>query len=452
MWFRKKAKGAPPSILSCDAASLGVVFTGRPGSGKSTGLRLLMADLALQGCIILWTAIKPDEADVAASVLPNAIRFSPESHRFNPIQYEMSRIGGSASNLAAFHDDLSEVLTRADGQKQEAFWKGGAHDTLTHAIELAYHVRKIQGKQATYEDVYDIIMTSATDLAMAKSPAFCETPCGLFLEALGSHAPDIAKKYVDWFLYRLPSVGEKANGAFRTQAINSIKPFLHGPIAKLVNGESSVTPEQMLEQHTILDLDTLTYGIGGLAFQLMMSWLCMEAVLRRKGDFPYFALVRDEYHQLAHPERDVRTQSVGRSQKFIGVTAFQTIPVLEAALSGSVEAQVQAKALYGLHVNKFMMNNNCHVTNEFNSMVIGQEKVMFHGMAMNKQQPEQLAWYDIFGVGAVPNFNFSQQWHFRVPPTAFMQLATGGPDDNWTCEAILHRGVDGYEFHSFKQR
>ena len=134
------------------------------------------------------------------------------------------------------------------------------------------------------------------------------------------------------------------------------------------------------------------------------------------------------------------------------MTAFQTLPVLEAALGGGIEAQVQAKALYGLHVNKFMMNGNCHVTNEFNSMVLGQEKVMFHGMSMNNEQNEQLAWYDMVGVGARPNFNFSQQWHYRVPPTAFMQLRTGGPQNDWTCDAILHRGNDGYEFHSFKQR
>lgn len=117
-----------------------------------------------------------------------------------------------------------------------------------------------------------------------------------------------------------------------------------------------------------------------------------------------------------------------------------------------MEAQVQAKAIYGLHVNKFMMSNNCHVTNEFNSMVIGQEKRMFHGMAMNNQEPDQLAWYDIFAVGSRPSFSFQEQWHYRVPPTAFMDLRTGGPQNHWKCDAIIHRGLDGFEFHTFSQR
>jgi len=447
MFFAKKTPQKEPPLLSLREASLGCVFTGRIGGGKSTGLRNLLKSLADQGAFVCIACIKPDESDVMQELFPDAVRFSPTSHKFNPITCEMGREGGSASNLACFHDDLNEVLTRADSQKQEAFWKGGAHDTLTHALELAFAVK---GADTTYEDVYNIIMSSPQDLATAASLAFRDTPCGIFIEALGNRDPELAQQYCDWFMKRLPSIGDKARGAFVTQAINSIKPFVQGPIAETVNGQSTITPEQILTQHTILDFDTLTHGISGLAFQLMMSWLCMEAVLRRKGDFPYFVLVRDEYHQLAHAERDVRTQAMGRSQKFIGVSAFQSLPVLESALGGGLEAQTQAKALYGLHVNKFMMSQNCHVTNEFNSMIIGQERAMFYGAS--QQANQELEWYDVLGVGAAPNFSFTQQWHYKVPPTAYQKFLSGGPESDWTVEAILHRGTDGYERVSFKQR
>ncbi len=450
MFFLKTRTSKAEQLLSLRQASLGCVFTGRIGSGKSTGLRQVLKFLEEQGAYLCICCIKPDEADVMGELFPDAVKFTPSSHKFNLLDYEMSREGGSSSNLAAFHDDLSEVLTRADSQKQEAFWKGGAHDTLTHAFELAHHVRKLQGKQATYSEVYDIIMTSPQSLVAAASPEFRKSPCGIFIEALGRHDPALAEKYCDWFMKRMPSIGDKARGAFVTQSLNSIKPFVHGPIAETVNGQSTITPETMMGQHTILAFDTLTYGVSGLAFNLMVSWLCMECVLRRKGDFPYFALVRDEYHQLAHAERDVRTQAVGRSQKFIGINAFQSLPVLEAALGGGLEAQTQSKALYGLHVNKFMMSQNCHVTNDFNSMVIGQEKRMFFSGSQNQSQ--ELPWYDVLGVGAAPNFGYSQQWHYRVPPTAFMGLRAGGPDNDWTCDAIYHCGLDGYETVSFKQR
>ena len=156
MLFNRKPKRLNPSILTLADATLGVCLTGRPGSGKSTGLRILLEDLADQGGKICIACIKADEADIWQKILPDAVRFTPESHKFNPYTYEMTRKGGSASNLATFHDDLNEVLTRADSQKQEMFWKGGAHDCLTYAFELAFLVR---GEDATYEDVYQIIMT-----------------------------------------------------------------------------------------------------------------------------------------------------------------------------------------------------------------------------------------------------------------------------------------------------
>lgn len=432
-------------MLSPNQASLGVAYTGRPGAGKSTALRQLLKHFAELGCIICWCCIKPDEADIAASVLPDAVRFRPGSHVFNPITYELNREGGSASNLASFHDDLNDVLNRSDSQKQEAFWKSGATDTLVYAIELARLVKD----EPTYADAYNIITSSPQNLEVAVSEDFRSTACGWFINMLGNRNPNLAKPFADFFMQRLPASGEKARGAFVTQSVSSFKHFVDGPMSKVVEGVSTITPEQMLTHHTILDFDTLTHGIGGLAFQLMMSWLCMEAVLRRKGEFPYFVLVRDEYHQLAHAERDIRTQAVGRSQKFIGVSAFQSIPVLEAAMSGGVEAQTQARALYGLHVNKFMMNSNCPTTNEANSMVIGQEKQMFFGGSPNPQQ--DLEWYDVLGVGAGPQVSFSQQWHYRVPPTAFTSLRSGGPENDWTVDAIFHDGND-YQQVSFYQR
>ena len=186
----------------------------------------------------------------------------------------------------------------------------------------------------------------------------------------------------------------------------------------------------------------------------MLSWEAQDAVLRRKDPDTYFALLRDEYHQFAHPERDIRVQSLGRSQKFIGIAAYQNQPVLISALGGGVEAQNQANALYGLYVNKFMGSNNCHETNELNAETIGKEKkIFFGGSSTPSNKPEDYEWFDVLGVGNMKSFNFSQTWHYRVPPTEFMRLRTGGSEKNdWTVDAILHRGLDFYEYVSAKQR
>ncbi|MEM9411465.1 MAG: TraM recognition domain-containing protein [Planctomycetota bacterium] len=248
---------------------------------------------------------------------------------------------------------------------------------------------------------------------------------------------------------RFPASGEKASGAFRMQALGTIQPLIEGRIKDLTCGKSTITPDEMLNKNTILAMDTLTYGKGGLAMNLLISWLLMEALLRRKGDFGFFGLCLDEYHQLCHAERDTQAQAIGRSQKFISIKAFQSLSVLETALGGGVEAQTQAKALYGLPVNKFMMNSNDHFTNEFNSMVIGQEKQMFFGAG--QRADSQLEWYDVLGVGARMDFNFSQNWHYRVPPTDFMKLRTGGKENDYIVDCIYHRGFDDFYRLSFTQ-
>ncbi|EMB14850.1 type IV secretory system conjugative DNA transfer family protein [Rhodopirellula europaea] len=445
MFWRKK----DPPLFSIEQAVTGILATGRPGSGKTTLVNRIAIELAAMGCIVCVCCIKPDEADNYSELLKRykPLRIEPGNAVINPLTYELGRKGGSPRSLARFMEDLTEVLSRSSSEKTEVFWKSGTADTQAYAIELAYMVK---GKDASFQDVYDIILSAPSDPAQASSESLRSTPLGQLLERAFTINPERAKVIADFFLKRFACVGEKANGAFRTGALTAIAPFLEPGIKEITSGRSTITPEQMLERHTILALDTLTYSTGGLALNLLASWLCMEAVLRRTKWRRPFVLVRDEYHQLAHAERDIRVQSVGRSQEFIGISAVQTLPVLKAAMGGDLAAQNQSEALYGLHVSKVMCNNNCHLTNEFNSNVIGQERVMFYGggVASQDEPPE---WYDFFGVGKSPNVSFNQQWHFKVPPASFLSLRTGGPANRGYVDAIIHRGTDGHEFVTHRQ-
>ncbi|MEO9749897.1 MAG: hypothetical protein ABJF95_12950, partial [Marinobacter sp.] len=401
------------------------------------------------GCCVCVCCIKPDEADTYAELLKRyqPLRIEPGSAVINPLTFELSRKGGSPRSLSRFMEDLTEVLSRSSSEKTETFWKTITNDTQAYAIELAYMTL---GEDASFQDVYDAIMSAPVDRAQAASDEFRSTYLAQLLERAFVVNPERAKVIADYFLKRLAGVGEKANGAARTGALTALAPFLEPGIREITSGRSTITPEQMLERHTILALDTLTYSTGGLALNLLASWLCMEAVLRRPKWRRPFVLVRDEYHQLAHAERDIRVQSVGRSQGFIGISAFQTLPVLKAAMGGDMAAQTQSEALYGLSVGRVMCNNNCHHTNEYNSMVIGQERVMFYGGSVASQD-EPPEWYDFFGVGKSPNVSFNQTWHFKVPPASFLSLRTGGPANRGYVDAIIHRGTDGYEFVTHKQ-
>lgn len=424
-----------------------ILVTGRPGAGKTSGfLKPIQKQLLKDGARCMHCCVKPDEADRAASLMPHAVRFSPSSNYiFNPLTYTMQRKG--ARHLALFHDELNEVMTRSTSDKTESFWKSGVTDTICTAFELSFLVN---GDAATYKDVYDIILSMPYNAEHAASDDFRHSACGRFLEAALLKDKDKAMPHADFILRRLPVVGEKARGAFITQSLTSIQPFVTYPLNNCVNGVSNLTPEMMVDGYTILDFDTLTYGINGLALQLLVSWFAMEEVLSRRSWKHPFMLIRDEYHLLSHARRDIQVMSVGRSQGFIGLSAFQTIPVLEDSLGAGVEAQTQAKALIGLHVNKIFCNNNCHVTNEFASESIGKERKMYFGGHNNPN--EDLAWWDVLGVGKLGSISFNQQLHHRINPVEFTRLSTGGQENKYLVDAIVTRGTDHYEFVTVSQR
>ncbi|MEZ6104443.1 MAG: type IV secretory system conjugative DNA transfer family protein [Pirellulaceae bacterium] len=442
------------ALFSLREAYQHILACGRPGAGKTSFLTPIQRQLLSQGAFCLHCCVKPNEAwraeQLLASTRKVAKRFSPESgYIFNPLTFELGRKGGSARSLAAFHTDLNEVITRSDAERSESFWKSGEVDTLGTAFDLVYLVK---GEKATYRDALDVIMTSPLDLAHARSDAFRGGACGQFLrQALQQH-PEKARPLAEFLLKRLPSVGDKARGAFVTQAATSIQPFTIPPLCQAVNGVSNLTPERMLEDYTILAFDTLTYGPNGTALQLLVSWFCMEACLRREHWERPFLLVRDEYHQLVHSRRDVQALSVGRSQGLISLAAFQSLPVLEDSLGAGIEAQTQAKALMGLHVNKIWCNNNCHVTNEYAAQSLGMERKLFFSGQTPSNNSEQLAWWDVFGVGQTPNTSFSQQYHFRVEPQRYLDLRTGGPENDFLVDAIVHRGTHDYEIVTLRQR
>lgn len=445
LFGRRKTRFKP--LYTLKQAQTHVLVTGRPGAGKTSAyLNLIQRQLLALGAYCLHCCVKPDEAERAKSILPKqTVMFSPDSgHVFNPLTYTMARKG--ARHLAAFHDDLNEVLTRSNGDQTEAFWKSGVTDMLITAFELAW---KVKGEDATYQDCVEIIATSPTSAEHAAGDAFRNSPCGWFLNQSLIKDKDGTMPHADFLMKRVPSVGDKAAGAFRTQAITSIQPLTMPPLCHAVNGRSTITPEHMANGYTVLDFDTLTHGVNGLAYQLLCSWFVMEEVLGRKSWKRPLMLMRDEFSELAH-RRDISAFAVGRSQGYIGISALQTLPAFENSLGGGLEAQTLAKSLWGLHVNKVYCNNNCHVTNEFAAESIGRERKIFFG---GSQSPNpQTDWYDVLGVGQRPSFNFNQQFHYRVDPVQFTTLRTGGPENNLLVDAIVTNGTKDFQQLTVSQR
>lgn len=432
----------------------GVVLTGRIGAGKSTALRILVETAlgrkrvketvkrqfrnVLENDIgLLWFTVKPDEADIAETILDPGItlRFSPGNGvRFNPLTYEMSRKGGSALSLATLLTDINEVVSETD-KKGEGFWETNFTVATMHALNLTWLTLR---EEASLAAVYRVLMTSPATIAETQTKEWNDTPCGKAIGNALAKFPNDARvgTAANYLKNLLPSAGEKVRGAVLSQATNTLLPFTLPPLSETTSGVSNITPELLDGVHTILDYDILTHGKHGQMFQLMMSFFMQEYLLRRSNPRPYI-FVRDEYQYFAHPKRDIKAQSVARSQGFISMAAFQTIPVLVDGLGGGIEAKVKAEALYALHVNKYMLNNNCVETNETNAKILGMDRQMFFSTSQqSNQKPE---WWDCLGVGQ-QSVSMSQQYHYRVPPVTFTRLKTGGEENGGIVEAIYHNG------------
>lgn len=437
----------------------GIAIIGRTGGGKTTIVRHLMRYLLKDsGCA--WFTVKQDEADNAEKVILSSgrvrdlIRYAPCAEiRFNPITFEMGRKGGNALTLARILNDIHEVIHQSD-KKGEGFWEGHFIVAMTHAINVVWIATR---ESATFELVYMLLSSSPETTAQAKSELFRMTKCGQLLQMAESHAmtEGEARQVIvayNYFTTELPQAGEKVRGAVLSQVLNTLMPFTMPPLSDTVNGISNFIPSQVIEEGkcVIFDMDILTYGQQGQSFQLLHSFFFQEAILRRSNTTTPFVFVKDEYAHLAHAGRDIKAQTVARSQNYISIIGIQTLPVLEEGFGGGVEAKTKARAIYSCHVNKYMCNNNCSQTNDENSKIIGSERQLFFSMSPNQNtQPTGSLIDDFFGTGGM-NFSANQTFHPLVEPRRFTQLKTGGKQNNLIVEAIYHDGFN-HQLVTFKQ-
>ncbi|MCC7336540.1 MAG: hypothetical protein IT422_15730 [Pirellulaceae bacterium] len=427
-------------LITPEQACTGVLATGRPGSGKTTFLKHLLESLLRQGVTCQVYCVKPDAAKEALEIFkrcrikPTIV--TPETKLFNPLLYYIKR--GRIHDLTKLHEDAEEIITRSDSGRTETFWKSNNATTMATTTQGAY---QCYGKNISYQHLRDIFITAPRTTEEAKTDAAFNTPAGRMANhclAQGNDAP------AQLLFKTLPSYGEKAAGAILGFCLSTTSRFAEPPFNTLLSGSND-----NLLQHMVFATDIARFGAAGQQFQLMMKWMSQDQVLARTGRFPYFAQFNDEYHFLAHAMRDINAVSLGRSQRYIHVGAYQNLLVFTSAFGGDAKAKTEAEALFHLHVTKAMCNNNCTETNETCSKVLGMDRKYFFSGGIDPKQ--QLEWYDVFGVGR-PQINFSQQYHYRFEPHNFMRLRTGGRANKYCVDFVLHRGASNFTIETISQR
>jgi hypothetical protein len=469
MWFKKRRRFSALSMLGLDelmALCSHLFLIGGSGSGKTSALKIIMAEIIDRGVGCVWGCVKSDEAENAISVINSTsmrdrlLHLVPGEFCFNFLSYELHRDGGTAASAARLLKRLNDQLMRTSGKESESFWENLFYQYLHFSIVICHFAFR---EEVTIEHVYKLINSTPSSIEKAKSPEFKKSLCFQYLAQAESRVSSASEQRLyemagEFILEGQLELGSKARSSAVSQCNALLAPFLLSPMYETVCGKSTFTPAMPLAGYcVVLDAPILKYQQAGMVFQSLITLMVIEEALRRSNPENVTAIVRDEYQMLiSDPEFEALALSVARSHGLAFIAATQNIPLLQSAMGG-VAGEQQMWALLANHNTQLVLANRCSVTNKHFSEAFGSHREQF--VSVNETEPEKAEDFYSLVFGA-DNYRFStnEQLVPRLTPDDFLSLKRGGKTHRYLVEAFLTQGgrtfVDGCPFKlvTFSQR
>lgn len=435
-------------------AAEGVLITGGIGSGKTSASGNLIAGHYLRngfGGTVLTA--KPDEVDLWRKYCRqfgrenDLIIIGPDSGQtFNFMEYESDR-GDKGKEIANNIADVLLKVIKAGYQdssgSDKAFWDSSLEELVVNAVDLCL----LTGNKR-FEHIYEIVQSAPKTNEQKKSPkwrknskcyramahvAYCleemeETP---FVLERTRRLDNIE----DYFLYRWINLAEKTRSIVDQMFSAFGSRFMREPLYSLFNTTTTVTPEDAIKGKIILiDLPYLLYDKIGRDAQILWKYIFQRAMQRRKiksKSRPVFIWV-DEAHYFLH-ENDIQFQSTTRSSRVCTVYITQNLPNFYLNCGGGELGKTRFKALAGNLSTKFFHANSDMETNEFAADLIGKD---WHWSAN-----EGMSMGEKMSISS----GHSETMSYIVEPSDFTKLMTGGPNNNFHAQAIVHRQGKSFE-------
>ena len=456
MWFfRRKRKSALSMLGLNDLIALcsHIFLIGGSGSGKTSTIKILMADVINRGVGCVWGCVKNDEAANAISVIRSTsmrnrlIHLVPGKFCFNFLSYELNRVGGTPDSAARLLKRLNDQMMRTSGKQSESFWENLFYQFLHYSIVVCHLAHR---ENITIEHVYRLINSTPSSIARIKSDEFRQSDCFQYLQVAQNQIRSESEKRlyqlaVTFLLEGQMELGSKARSAAVSQCNALLSPFLLSPMYETVCGQSTFTPDIPLRGYcVVLDAPILTYQLAGILFQSLITQMVIEEALRNSNPKRITAIVRDEIQMLvSDAEFEAMALSVARSHGLAFIAATQNIPLLHSAMGGDSVAEQQMLALLANHNTQLIMANRCSVTNNHFSQAFGSHRQQF--ISVNEGEPDEPE--DMFSlVFGNDNYRFStsEQLVPRVTPDDFLSLRRGGKSHKYLIDAFLTQGGRTY--------
>jgi hypothetical protein len=173
------------------------------------------------------------------------------------------------------------------------------------------------------------------------------------------------------------------------------------------------------------------YLEAGQYAALIWATAFMRATMRRSynppHDRPVF-LFADE-SQAFSTEKDIEYHAACRSKGVCVVRMTQNIPGWVKSYGGGQMAQITVDSILGNLVTKIFLQNSDTVTNAWASKMIAKDLEYKHSLSNSGN------------ASSSNGFNASASVSETFEPSCreeeFMNLKTGGPENDWICEGIV---------------
>lgn len=449
---RLRKRRAPPDItypvsMTFDDICRSVLIFGQTGSGKSWMMIRLLAGLIRKRCCVIGACAKLEaweelrQACRMADAEDRFVLFGPKyGHRLNVLRFILNIEGGSPELAAQFFDKLNQIVLRATGSQEEAFWANLFNNLSVAAIRLVM----LTCGNPSLEEVYKVIISTPSSLSMSQNKDWrAASECYRLLMALHEKAkadPSLKNEFDRcWrvLMEEQPMVGDKAHGACLSMCGGLFGKFLIPPFDRIFASPEpdscSIAEWERTGAVVAIDAPTLVYDMPGRLMNACIVMLAQMHALRRPSksvDRPLI-IARDEASEHISADHDMRVQVVGRSAKLAHIDAVQDMDVLITALGGQTKAQHEAKAFASNHAHAFAFKNADMETNNLMSQLIGTHRELYLSSGQDCHgQPTGDPVKDLLGVGNRPGW--SEHREDIVHPFEFFRLDTG------TCFYVAH--------------
>lgn len=477
----------------------GIQIFGGIGSGKTSGSGAFFAQAMLaQGFGGIVLTAKADEIDLWKTYAAKTGRSDDllivgegGTDRCNVFEYECQK----ASNLGILTESLVELIMTltalssvqtGGGNSLSGFWENEQRKLLRNSIDLL----RCAGLPVSLTSIYRVITSAPRSLEEAdkaewKNESFCYRAIDLVQRksAMRDAAMKQAKAEAtaakvkaqevedcpypesdddefeqqqkkpsdsrlewfndqpstleDWQLVlhywssEFPGQAEKTRANFVGMVTGVLDYFIRGTLRDLFSTETTFVPEDTFKgKIIILNLPQKRFHHVGVYAQVFFKYCWQRAVERRvvhTDSRPVFQWIDESQYFLN--KHDVSFQTTSRSLRVCSVYLTQNLPNYFVALGGKANAEPLVHSLLGNLVTKVFHNNTCAETNKYASELFAQEWKAKYSQSISQGEQKDRR-------------SDSQDTHLKanVLPREFSGLLTGGPQNEFCVEGIIHKG------------